>query len=175
MKRKIIVLILAVSLMMCMLTSCGIEELPKIREERFDFSVTYEEWGEEKTISGVYVCKFAGYSFTLEGAQFTRSWEGHIEGIEHADEIYNSAVLIRETDDGGEIYLDFSLSAAHMMGEPYLEEAVIDPSFFLVYSNEDNTSSESGGDENYIEEHCGLKIVDYQYDAPIKNSFGLFN
>ena len=175
MKRKIIVLILALSLMMCVLTSCGVEELPKVKEESFDFSVTYEEWGEEKTISGVYVCKFAGYDFTLEGGDFTRSWEGHIEGVEHADEVYNSAVLICETDDGGEIYLDFSLSAARMMGEPYLDDAVIEPGFFLVYSNEDNTASESGGDENYIEEHYGLKIVDYQYDSPIKNSFGLFN
>ena len=173
MKRKIFAL-LALLMITFMLTSCEFEGYPKIREERFDFSVTYEEWGEQKTISGVYVCKFAGYDFTLEGGDFVRSWEGHIEGIEGAGDEYNSAVLIRETDDGGEIYLDFSLVASRMMGEPYLESAVPEPAFFLVYSNEDHTSSEFGGDEKDIEERYGLKIVGYQYDAPIENSFGLF-
>lgn len=173
MKRKFIALIL-VLILVGMLTSCGVEPKPNIKEGRFNFSVTYEEWGETKTVSGVFVCKYAGRSFTLEGGDFTRDWEGHIEGIEHAGEIYNSAVLIRTTDDGGEIFLDFSLSAAHMMGEPYLADAVIEPRFFHEYSNEDRTSSESGADSQEIEELYGLKIVEYKYDEPIKNSFGVF-
>ena len=171
MKRKISLLLL-ILMLVSMLASCGIDAAPKIKEGRFNFSITYEEWGELKTISGVYVCEFAGREFTLEGGDFSRKWKGHVEGIEHAEEVYNSAVLIRKTDDGGEIFLDFDLTAAHMMGEPFLADAVIEPSFFLVYSNEDNTSSESGGDENDIEELYGLKIVDYKYDAPIQNSFG---
>jgi hypothetical protein len=81
-------------------------------------------------------------------------------------------VLIRKTDDGGEIFLDFSLSAAHMMGEPHLADAVIEPGFFHEYSNEDRTSSVSGADSQEIEELYGLKIIDYKYDEPIKNSFG---
>ncbi len=176
MKRKWIVLIIVLALvglmLVGMIASCDFEPAPKIKEGRFNFSVTYEERGETKTVSGVFVCKYAGRSFTLEGADFTRDWEGHIEGIEHAGEIYNSAVLICKTDDGGEIFLDFSLSAAHMMGEPYLADAVIEPSFFLEYSNEDRTSSETSGDAKDIEEVYGLKIVDYQYDAPIENAFG---
>ena len=172
MKRKLTAIILTLVLI-CTLTSCGVEAPPKILEERFGFSITYEEWGETKTISGVYVCNFAGYSFTLEGGYFTREWYGRIEGIEHAEEIYNSAVFIRNTDDGGEIYLDFDLGAAHMMGEPHLEASEIEPSFFLVYPNEDRTS-ETFGDSSEIEGRYGLVIVDYQYDAPVKNSFGLF-
>ena len=170
MKRKLIALILAL-LFVATLTSCEFEPAPKIKEGRFNFSVTYEECGETKTVSGVFVCKYAGRSFTLEGGRFTRDWEGHIEGIEHASEIYNSAVLIRKTDDGGEIYLDFSLSAAHMMGEPYLADAVIEPSFFHEYSNEDHTTSEVGVGTEEIYELYGLKIIDYQYDTPIENSF----
>ena len=173
MKRKFIVLILVLTLV-GMLASCGFEPKPTIKEGRFNFSVTYERWGETKTLSGVFVCNYAGRSFTLDGGGFTRSWEGHIEGIEHAEEIYNSAVLICTTDDGGEIFLDFSLSAAHMMGEPYLADTVIEPRFFHEYSNEDRTSSESGADSQEIEELYGLKIVEYKYDEPIKNSFGVF-
>lgn len=173
MKRKFIAVICAFVLV-CMLTSCGIEPNPAIQEGRFNFSVTYEHWGETKTLSGVFVCNYAGRTFTLEGGDFTRTWEGHIEGIEHAEEIYNSAVLICTTDDGGEIFLDFSLSAAHMMGEPHLADTVIEPRFFHEYSNEDRTTSESGANSQEIEELYGLKIVDYKYDAPIENSFGVF-
>ena len=173
MKRRLMALILVLTLAVA-LVSCGVDPAPKIKEGRFNFSVTYERWGETKTLSGVFVCNYAGRSFTLDGGGFTRSWEGHIEGIEHAEEIYNSAVLICTTDDGGEIFLDFSLSAAHMMGEPYLADTVIEPRFFHEYSNEDRTSSESGADSQEIEELYGLKIVEYKYDEPIKNSFGVF-
>jgi hypothetical protein len=173
MKRKLIALIL-VLMLIGMLTGCVVEPNPTIKEGRFNFSVTYEHWGETKTLSGVFVCNYAGRSFTLEGGDFTRSWEGHIEGIEHAEEIYNSAVLICMTDDGGEIFLDFSLSAAHMMGEPHLADTVIEPSFFCEYSNDDSTTSESGANSQEIEELYGLKIVEYKYDKPIENSFGIF-
>lgn len=171
MKRKWIAFLLSL-MTVFMLTSCEFEPAPAIKEGRFNFSVTYEHWGEPTTVSGVYVCEYAGRSFTLEGGNFSREWEGHIEGIAHAGEIYNSAVLICKTDDGGEIFLDFSLSAAHMMGEPYLADAVIEPCFFHEYSNEDRTSSESGASSQEIEELYGLRIVDYRYDAPIKNTFG---
>ena len=107
----------------------------------------------------------------LRRGDFTRDWEGHIEEIEYAGEIYNSAVLIRKTDDGGEIYLDFSLSAAHMMGEPYLADAVIEPGFFHEYSNEDHTTSSAGVGTEEIYTLYGLRIIDYKHDGPIENSF----
>ena len=173
MKTQISALILAL-MMLCIFTGCEVEPAPNIKEGRFNFSVTYEQWGEAKTVSGVFVCEYAGRSFTLDGGGFSRAWKGHIEGIENAEETYNSAVLICTTDDGGEIFLDFSLSAPHMMGEPYLADAVIEPRFFHEYSNEDRTSSESGADSQEIEELYGLKIVEYKYDEPIENSFGVF-
>lgn len=170
MKRKLVAFILVFALV-GMLAGCGIDPAPTVKEGRFNFSVTYEQWGEAKTLSGVFVCKYAGRSFSPESGNFRRDWEGHFEGIEHVGEIYNSAVLISTTDDGGEIFLDFSLTAAHMMGEPYLADAVIEPSFFQVYSNEDRTSSSVGAGPEEIEELYGLKIVSYQYDKPIENSF----
>ena len=172
--KKIFSVLSLILILTMVLTSCSVEPPPKVKEARFNFSVTYEHFGEITTVSGVYVCKYAGVSFTLEGGAFTRDWEGHIEGIEHAEEIYNSAVLICKTEDGGEIFLDFDLGAAHMMGEPHLEEWVIEPGFFLEYSNEDRTSSTSGGGSEEVEELYGYKIIDYQYDAPIENTFGFF-
>ena len=170
MKRRLMALILVLTLAVA-LVSCGVDPAPKIKEGRFNFSVTYEHWGETKTVSGVFVCKYAGRSLTLEGGDFTRNWEGHIEGLEIDEGIYNYAVLISETDDGGKVYMDFSLSAAHMMGEPYLADAVIEPGFFYERSNEDRTVVETSADAEEIETLYGLKIVGYQYDAPIENSF----
>ena len=170
MKRIFSALILVVMLSLA-LTSCSVEAPPSIKEGRFNFFVTYEQGGETKTLSGVYVCKFAGYDFTLEGGDFVRTWDSHVEGIEHADEIFNNAVLIYETDDGGEIFLSFGLIAPHMMGEPDFADSVMEPSLFLVYSNEDHTTSEHGGWDEEIEALYGIKVVDYQYDEPIKNSF----
>ena len=137
MKRKLIALIL-VLMLIGMLASCEVEPKPTIKEGRFNFSVTYEHWGEVKTLSGVFVCNYAGRSFTLESSGFTGSWKGH------------------------------------MMGEPYLADAVIEPSFFHEYSNEDRTSSQSGADAQEIEELYGLRIIEYKYDEPIKNSYGVF-
>ena len=165
----VVVLLLAIS---AMLTSCEVEPAPAIKEGRFNFSVTYEHSGELKTVSGVFVCEYKGRTFSLEGGDFNRTWEGHIEGVEHAGEVHNSAVLIYTTDDGGEIYLDLSLSAAHMMGEPHLADAVNEPGLFLEYSNEDRTSTQLGGGDEEIEALYGIKIIDYQYDEPIENSFG---
>ena len=88
--KKIFSVLSLILIFTLMLTSCSIDPAPKIKEGRFNFSVTYEEWGETKTVSGVFVCKYAGRSFILEGGRFTRDWEGHVEGIDHADEIYKS-------------------------------------------------------------------------------------
>ena len=172
--KRILGILLLTALLVFSLTGCEIEPPPAVEEARFNFSVTYEHLGERETISGVFVCKYTGLSWSIEGGDFTRGWEGHIEGIEHAGEVYNSAVLICKTDDGGDLYLDFSLGAAHMMGEPHLADAVIEPAFFHEYSNEDHTSSSSGASTEEIEELFGYKIVDYQYDPPIQNSFSFF-
>jgi hypothetical protein len=171
MKRIIGILVLAV-LLIGVLTSCEIEPAPKIKEGRFNFSVTYEEWGEAKTVSGVFVCEYAGRSFTLEGGDLTREWEGHVEGVENLHDTFYATVCVGKTDDGGEILLSLGVFAAHFMGDPDFADSVIEPSLYIAHSSEDNLSSESSDDPEELEGVYGLKIIDYHYDEPIKNSFG---
>ena len=46
-------------MILSMFTGCASEvPKPKIKEDRFNFSVIYEVNGVEETISCVYVCKF---------------------------------------------------------------------------------------------------------------------
>ena len=85
-----------------------------------------------------------------------------------------ATVFVCETDDGGEILLDLALSAAYFMGEPHLEDSVTEPGLYVVYFSEDNLTSEQTSDAEEIEALYGIKIVDYQYDAPIENSFSFF-
>ena len=170
--KKLLSTMTLVLLVCVALTSCSFEAPPEIEEGRFNFSITLDMMGETKIFAGTYVCKYAGYDFNLEGGDFVRTWDSHVEGIEHADEIFNNAVLIYETDDGGEIFLSFGLVAPYMMGEPDFADSEMEPSLFLVYSNEDHTTSEHGGWDEEVEALYGIKVVDYQYDAPIVNSFG---
>ncbi len=170
--KKIFTVVILILLLSLGLTSCIVEASPKIKEERFDFSVTYEQGGEIKTVSGVFVCEYAGRYWSPEGGNFTRSWSGHVEGVENLDETYYASVSLYTADDGGEVLLNLSLNPAHLMGEPYLADSVMEPSLFVVYSSEDNLSAEQIGDAEEIESLYGVKIIDYQYDEPIKNVFG---
>ena len=172
--KRILGVILLVVMLVCSLTSCEVEPPPKIKEGRFNFSVTYEQWGETKTVSGVFVCKYRGVSFSLEGGDFTRSWEGHVEGVEGLHDTYYASMCIHNTEDGGEVLLHFEVFASHFMGEPDFADSVIEPSLSVVYTDEDNLGAVTFGDENEIESLYGIKIVDYYYDAPIENSFSFF-
>lgn len=173
MKRIIAILVLAV-LLIGALTGCSVEAPPKIKEGRFNFSITYEQWGEAKTVSGVYVCKYEGLSWTLEGGDFTRGWSGHVEGVEGLHDTYYASKCIYNTEDGGEVMLYFGVFAPHFMGEPDFADSVIEPELGVVYTDADNLGASSGGDATEIEELYGIKILDYHYDAPVKNTFAFF-
>jgi hypothetical protein len=173
MKKRLLSLLLVVALVF-MLTSCGIEPAPTTKNASFNFSVTYEQRGEVKTISGVFVCEFTGYDFTLEGGEFVRTWDGHIEGVENLHDTYYATVSVYEPEDGGEVLLNLGVFAAHFMGEPDFAESVIEPEIFVVYTSEDNLTAESWSDDAKIEDLYGIKIIDYYYDPPIENSFKYF-
>lgn len=170
--KKLFCFFALVVLLFTSFTGCEIEPEPKIKEGRFNFTINYEEWGDVKTVSGVFVCKYAGRSFTLEGGDFTREYEGHVEGVENLHETFYATVCVGETDDGGEILLSLGVFAAHFMGEPDFADSVIEPSLYIAYSSEDNLSYETSDDPEVIQGVYGLKIIDYHYDKPIKNSFG---
>ena len=165
MKRFLSALILAVMLV-CMLTGCGsMAPNPQIKEGEFNFSVTYEFNGETKTVSGVYVCEYDGRSWVLDGG-WGRDWKGHIKGGEFED-----VIEIGTDEDGNTIELNLVLDPEYLMGdfvegydtapEPYISVTVIDDGglWFMCEPAD-------------VEAHCGAKIVSYEYDERIKNSFG---
>ena len=161
------------SLLLLSLCSCGeISDPPKIKEGEFNFSVTYSVNGELTTISGVYVCEYAGLSWSLEGGDFSRSWEGHVEGLEVSSP---AKYLVGTTGDGGNIYIALDLVAAVFMGEPDIGDGEpACPYLFVEYTDETDETAHSYDGDELIEEQFGIKIVSYEYDEPIVNSYGYF-
>ena len=146
---------------------------PAVTEGRFDFSVTYEVNGEEKTISGVYVCKFVKATASLNGLY--REWDGYIEGSDIEDE--NRYEIL--TNEDGVIYLDLGLDPMYLMSDPFYfagashreVDGIPVASFMIVYHDE--ISQEMGGfsvDPTLLESY-GVKIISYEYDAPIDNIY----
>ena len=65
-KIKLSICVVLLTMFTSFLSGCAaVVLLPKVKEGRFNFSVTYEINGEEKTYSGVYVCKYDGVSDSL--------------------------------------------------------------------------------------------------------------
>ena len=168
--KKLLCLLIALVLLTAGLTSCGVTvPRPKIKSGEFNFSVTYEYKGETKTVSGVYVCEYDGLSWALDGG-YHRSWSGYIKGGEIDD-----FVDIDVTDAGDKIILVLNLRADYFMDdynvdlydgypEPYIriDEYTEDGGFRTIYDADD------------VEEICGAKIISYQYDEPVKNTFKVF-
>ena len=65
-------------LIVAIFTSCGLQvPRPETQSGEFKYSVTYEYNGEVNTVSGIYVCEYAGLSWALDGG-YSRDWSGYI-------------------------------------------------------------------------------------------------
>ena len=168
--KKISVLLILILALSISLTSCGLDvPRPEIKNGEFDFSVTYEYGGEQSTVSGVYVCEYAGLSWHLDGG-YNRDWNGCVKNGE-VEEMLEIAKL----DDGSELYLVLHLYPEYFMGES-IDGLWDKPEPYLTIRacNEDGEVSFID-DADEVEELCGAKIIGYEYDEPIENSFSIFN
>ena len=166
MKRILGVMILML-VFVGMLTGCGLTvPRPQIKSGEFAFSVTYELSGESKTISGVYVCEYNGTDWALDGGAH-RDWKGSIKGGTE-----DTQIEIGSTEDGGTIYLCLHLDPNYFMGENGSD--VSQPSLMIRYPEDELGGVNIIQDADEIESTYGAKIICYQYDEPIENTFGLF-
>lgn len=153
------------------LTSCGLTvPRPEIKEGAFDFSITYELNGEEKTFSAVFMCEFDGTSWSLEGG-YSRDWKAWTEGDYTGDDY---SAIIGTTEDGGDIILFFGVYPEYFMNDSTADRGIPEPSVYIAYP--ENEYGEIGlvNIPEEVEALCGAKIVSSEYAAPIKNTFGLF-
>ena len=164
-KLKILAVIILATIIVLSCTGCVVKfPVPEVTEGRFDFSVTYEVNGEEKTYSGVYVCKYDGIHATLVGS--SRMWNGYIEGTDNW-----GLIAIQETNDDSIIYIDFGFYPEYFMSDTEYNDQIPQPTLFVEYFNEEMEGMSFLSDEEEIFEKYGVKIINYDYAAPIKNSF----
>ena len=165
MKKTVHLLVVILLLSLC-LTSCGLTvPRPAIRSGEFNFSVTYEYGGETKTVSGVYVCEYDGTQWYIDAGS-VREWKGYIKGGTDDDFVYLDVF-----EDGDEVILALNLDPEYFMGDYNLELYEAPEPYIMIkdYTEEGMRFLHDPAD---IAEVCDAKIISYEYDAPIENSFG---
>ena len=170
MKRRLIALFLLLTLVGT-LTGCGITvPRPEVEEGNFNFSITYEINGKVDTLSAVYMCEFDGVSWSVEGG-YGRDWKAHTEGDYEGDDY---SAIIGTTEDGGDIVLFFGIYPEYFMNDSTGDRGAPEPSLYISYTLD---VDEYGlvSDPLEVEEIYGAKIISYEYDAPIVNTFNLFD
>ena len=165
MTRKIIALLIVLMLTLT-LASCALDvPRPEIKRGEFNFSVTYEYCGEIKTISGVYVCEYDGIDWVLDGG-YHREWSGYIK-----DNTTEEFITLGIAEDGGEVELNLFFIPDRFMGDYYMEEEEPFSPCMSVRLFDEGLYFES--DPEIIAETYGARIISYEYDEPIVNSFRL--
>ena len=167
MKKIIQFYVLPVVLLLALFSLTGCLDMPPspaITSGEFEFSVTYEYGGAIKTISGVYVCEYEGLDWVLDGG-FHRVWSGYIKG-----QTTEELITLGTGEDGGIVELDLIFGPDCFMGDSYWEgDEPFSPGVSVRIIDE-GLSFET--DETLIYEVYGARIVSYEYDPPIKNTFG---
>lgn len=164
-KIRIVVCTVLIVVLSAILSGCLAKvPIPEIKEGRFDFSVTCEINGEEKTFSGVYVCKYDGAYKTLAGEGV--DWEGYIE---NSDE---NGIISIQTNEDGVIYIDLYFVPEYFMGDPdAICYDVPVPVLYIVYHSDDPDVSSYENDPDILETNYGVKLISYKYADPIENTF----
>ena len=164
-KIKLFMCVVLVTMFTSLLSGCAaVVLLPNVKEGRFNFSVTYEINGEEKTCSGVYVCKYDGAYKTLAGEGI--DWKGYVENSEE------NGVIPIQTNDDGVIYIDLHFVPEYFMGDP---DAILydvpAPALYMVYHSDDPEVSSYETDQEILATNYGVRIISYDYADPIENTF----
>lgn len=162
-KQKLLAMSLAIVMSASLFSGCVVTVgVPEVKEARFDFSVTYELEGEQKTYTGVYVCEYDGVLTTLVSSSI--KWKGYIENEKEID-------VPIQTNEDGTVYINLGFNPEYFMGDPaadYYEAPA--PSLYMIYSNSTEDQLYITGDEEEILQY-GVKIISYEYAEPIENSF----
>ena len=165
-KTRMVTVIVLITMIMLVLTGCVVKmPVPEVKEGRFDFSVTYEVNGEEKSYSGVYVCKYDGVYTTLVGSG--RMWDGYIEN----GDIYS--VIKIQTIGEFDICIDMDFDPDYFMSEPDYYEGKPEPYLYAHSYDSETDSYTFVTDPIEIFEKYSIKLISYDFAEPIENSFNM--
>ena len=159
---KLPIIIIVIGLIIAAISSfftCIVQE-PVIKAHDFDYSITYNLDGEEKTLNGVFRCTFTGND--VYDISTVRLYDG--KHTQNGVELHDHSLMVAQKD-GNELYLVIMLDEDYLMGDPdiyEIENRNEDP-YFYAYD------SEGMGIDAY--EVFNAEIISWDYPEPIKNSF----
>ena len=163
-RQKLLGVVAVITMSTLLFTGC-VAKIPEptVEEGRFEFSVTYEIDGEEKTCSGVYVCQYEGVSVALDGKG--RAWNACIENGSR-----DGMIEIQNNEDG-KVFIDLKFNPMYFMADP---NAILfetpEPELVLVYHSDDPDIISFSREVDFYAEY-GVKLVSYTYADPIENSY----
>ena len=162
-KRLFLPTVITLAAIIAMALSCvviSIAKKPTVTHGEFGFSITYELDGERITINDVYSAHYdrnGGYNDSK-----SRIYEGKIGGLDEGETRYTV-----KDDADGRIVILTKLYADYLMGDPeydYFDDKPFEPRIY--YYDEYETEFH---DEETLAEH-GVKLISFEYPAPIENS-----
>ena len=158
--KKIFIVIIAL-LLSIGFTGCGANvPRPEVKEGRFNITVNYEHNGENKTVSGVYVCEYDGVNWWDINADPYANWKESYEG-----DIHDGGIIpICNTDDGGKIFISLLMYPEYFMGDPEGADRTPIIRVELWYPDEQIDDVERIAE-------LGVRLINYEYDDPIENTF----
>ena len=157
-------------LIVAIFTSCGLQVLrPETQSGEFKYSVTYEYNGEVNTVSGIYVCEYAGLSWALDGG-YSRDWSGYIKGADDNDHIELGTI-----DDGDVVILVLNFFPEYFMDDFNFDLYDVPAPYIMIKDYTEDGGLRFLHEADLVEELCGAKIISYEYDAPIENTFTLID
>jgi hypothetical protein len=175
----IIIIVFAALLAAIMLCGCDeTQKPPTIEEGEFPFHFIYELNGETYDIEDVVVCRWSGFDHS---AWFTkpRTWDECLKSGTKRISILNdenvpSVIKPERINSRIEVYLDYG-TGDYYMGENMSGRTRNKPkiSYIEEYSESSNVThieSTPLTDKQY-EEYFGIKVVEFTFSKPIKNTF----
>ena len=168
--KRFLSLLTLLFILLGMLTGCGLRvPRPEIKSGEFKYSVTYQYNEEVNTVSGIYVCEYAGLSWALDGG-YSRDWYGYIKGADDNDHVELGTI-----DDGDVVILVLNLSPEYFMDDFNFDLYDVPAPYIMIKDYTEDGGLRFLHEADFVEELCGAKIISYEYDAPIENTFTLFD
>ena len=162
-KRNIFAVIILTLMIMLVCSGCAAKAfVPNVKEAFFDFSITYEVYGEEHTYNGVYVCEYDGIYITVYGS--TSLWKDYVEDNEEM------TILIEENDEFS-VYIILALNPEYFMNDPGFYGEIPKPMIYAEFSDQETGEVSLIWDEEVIYENFGSRIISYNYPEPIENDY----
>jgi hypothetical protein len=138
----------------------SIAQKPTVTEGAFPFSITYELDGKTETIDEIYKARYVGSAGYADSKG--RVYVGEIGNLGE-----NNTVYTLKQNENGRIELWTKLYPDYLMGDAaydYFDDEDFAPAIYYY-----DTEETEYHDEETLAEH-GVKLVDFQYPTPIKNT-----